>query len=145
MENLLLTEAYMNAYQKAFENELQRNFERVTELKNTTYLNDECGSFEFRINDLKFKVYLPTELINEIYALFVIDHKGNEIHLCNEANLSFIIGYIDLMINKYCANILENQNGQYYFINDFGIVEYLDEIDGELFFIDELNSKIYLK
>lgn len=145
MKNLLLTETYITAYKNAFTNELKRNFERVTELANTTYLNDECGSFEFGINDLKFKVYLPTELINETYSLFVIDNKGNEIHLVNEPNLSFIIGYIDLMINKYCANITENQQGQYYFINDCGVIEYMDEIDGDLFFIDTLNFKIYLK
>ena len=145
MKNLLLTENYINAYQTAFKNELQRNFERVTELKNTTYKNDECGSFEFGINDLKFKVYLPTELIHETYSLFAIDNKGNEIHLVNEPNLSFIIGYIDLMINKYCADISENQEGKFYFINDCGIIEYLDEIEADLFFIDTLNLKIYLK
>lgn len=145
MKNLLLTSDYINAYKIAFKKQLDCNFEIVSDLLNTTYLNDECGSFQFSINELTLKVYLPTELMNETYNLFVIDNKGNEVHLCNKPNLSLVVDYLNLFMNKYCADIIETQDGQFHFVNDWGIIEYYDEIDIDMFFIDEVNYKIYLK
>jgi hypothetical protein len=73
MKNIYLSKPYLNAMQAEINKRLENNFLNFEYCFNSTYVHDECGSFEFRINGNEYKIYTPDSLGDEKYIL----HYGN--------------------------------------------------------------------
>jgi hypothetical protein len=69
MKNIYLSKAYLNAMEKEINERLENNFLNFEYCFNCTYVHDECGSFEFRVNDNEYQIYSPNKIGDEEYIL----------------------------------------------------------------------------
>jgi hypothetical protein len=75
MEKIYLSDAYLRAIKREINHRLQAHFLHFTYCWDTTYFNDECGSFEFTVNNLHFQIYTPSQLGEEVYTLFLLPNE----------------------------------------------------------------------
>jgi hypothetical protein len=91
MEKIYLSDAYLRAIKREIYHRLQAHFLYFSIPTDTTYFNDECGSFEFTVNNLHFQIYTPSQLGEEVYTLFLLP---NERPLRQASNLTDIFDSI---------------------------------------------------
>ena len=70
MKNIYLSRAYLNAMESEINRRLENNFLNFEYCFNCTYVHDECGSFEFRVNNNEYQIYVPNKIGDEIYTLY---------------------------------------------------------------------------
>lgn len=75
MKHIYLSHDYLRAIKREINKRLENQFLYFSTPDDTTYYNDECGSFEFTVNKLTFKIYTPDKLGDEVYTLFLPNER----------------------------------------------------------------------
>ena len=143
MKHIYLTNYYLSAMQREINKRLEIEYLDFSYCLDTTYLNDQRGSFEFKVRNITFKIYLPdTEMLgDEFYQLYVIGK--NEIFLNECHNLTVLFTCIDQFLNENNKSyrMTQDQDGEYYtYVNNKAV--YISELD--IIGIDQINEIIYL-
>jgi hypothetical protein len=98
MKHIYLTTDYLSAMQREINKRLENHFLSFGYCLDTTYLNDERGSFEFRVDNITFKVYTPDMLGDEFYNLHLANTNETFIAECH--NLTILFTCIDQFLNE---------------------------------------------
>jgi hypothetical protein len=98
MKQIYLTNDYLSAMKREINKRLENHFLYFGYCLDTTYLNDERGSFEFIVDSIPFKVYTPDMLGDEFYNLHLANTNETFIAECH--NLTILFFKIDQFLNE---------------------------------------------
>jgi hypothetical protein len=140
MKNLLLTSDYLSAMKREINKRLENHFLNFGYCLETTYLNDERGSFEFTVDNIPFKLYTPDMLGDEFYNLHLANTNETFIAECH--NLTILFFEIEKYINTVktiTLDVHEDMDGEFYVCEDMGLTYYLTDLI--VLKLDEINLK----